>query len=409
MNHAKHFMILASALVLMLSCKKKDGEQQPSNSYTGVPVETNSANTTYSPTFAGQTRINGTTTNTPYQSSAITSALTNPWGIAALPDGRLLITEKSGSMRIVTATGILSSAITGIPPVNNSGQGGLLGLCIDPQFLSNRMVYWVFSESVAGGTVTAVGKGKLSISETSIENPTVIYRSNPAANSDLHYGGRILFDATGNLFVSTGERSILSTRPLAQSVSGALGKIIHITTDGAAAPGNPIFSGTNPLPELYSIGHRNPQGLALHPTTGDLWQGEHGPRGGDELNRIKAGANYGWPTITYGIEYSGQPIGAPIQVQEVMEQPVYYWDPVIAPSGMTFYKGNNIPEWQNNLFICSLSRTHIARLIIENNRVVAEERLLVSEGQRFRDITQSSDGALYAITDGGKLYKIQKQ
>jgi glucose/arabinose dehydrogenase len=409
MKNTKYFIILAGACMLTLSCKKDDDQGPSGTSYTGAPVETNPANTTYSPAFAGQTRINGTTTNTPYTSSVITSALTSPWGITALPDGRLLITEKGGSMRIVTTSGEVSNAITGIPAVNTSGQGGLLGLCIDPQFTSNRMVYWVFSESVSGNTQTAVAKGKLSTGETTIENATVIYRAAPAANSDLHYGGRIVFDATGNLFVSTGERSILATRPLAQSVTAALGKVVRITKDGAAAPGNPTFSGSNPLPELYSIGHRNPQGLAIHPATGDLWQGEHGPRGGDEINRIQAGANYGWPTITYGIEYSGEPIGAPIQQQEGMKQPVYYWDPVIAPSGMTFYKGNSIPEWQNNLFVCSLSRSHIARLVIENNRVVAEERLLGNENQRFRDIAQTSDGTLYAITDAGKLYKIKKQ
>ncbi|MBC7486258.1 MAG: PQQ-dependent sugar dehydrogenase [Cytophagaceae bacterium] len=409
MKNTKHFLILFGALLLTLSCKKSDDAQPGTSSGGGPPVETNPANTTYSPAFAGQTRIGGVTTHTPYQSSTITSSLAQPWGIAALPDGRLLITEKNGSMRIVATSGTVGSAITGIPSVNNSGQGGLLGLCIDPQFSSNRMVYWVFSESVAGGNVTAVAKGKLSSGETSIENSTVIYRANPAANSDLHYGGRIVFDATGNLFVSTGERSILATRPLAQSVSAALGKIIRITTDGNAAAGNPTFAGTNSLPELYSIGHRNPQGLARHPVTGDLWQGEHGPRGGDEINRIQAGSNYGWPTITYGIEYNGDPIGAPIQAQNEMKQPVYYWDPVIAPSGMTFYKGNSIPEWENNLFVCSLSRTHIARLVIENNRVVGEERLLASENQRFRDITQTSDGTLYAITDAGKLYQIKKQ
>jgi len=411
MTTIKHFMIFAGACMLLLSCSKKDdGQPGGGSSYTGAPVETNPANTNYSPAFAGQTRINGTATTTPFQATAITSNLTKPWGIAALPDGRLLITEKAGVMRLVTSTGTVSNPITGIPDVNADGQGGLLGLCLDPQFATNKMVYWVFSEDVAGGTVTSVAKGKLSSDEASIENATVIYRAEPAANSTLHYGGRILFGATGNLLVSTGERSILSTRPLAQSVSGALGKIIRITTEGGAAAGNPSFTGTNPIPQLYSIGHRNPQGLALHPTTGDLWQSEHGPRGGDELNRVQAGANYGWPTITYGIEYDGDPIGnPPIQAKDGMQQPVYYWDPVISPSGMTFYKGNNMPEWQNNLFICALSGKHIARLIIENNRVVAEERLLTGENQRFRDITQTSDGTLYAITDEGKLYKIKRQ
>lgn len=410
MNNMKYFILLAGALIVTSSCKKKDDDQSPTGtSYNGAPVETNAPNTIYTPAFPGQTRTNGTTTKTAYTATAITSSLSSPWGIAALPDGRLLITEKSGTLRIVTSSGQVSAAITGVPAVNTSGQGGLLGLCLDPQFTSNRIIYWVFSESVSGGNLTAVGKGTLSSGETSIQNATVIYRALPAANSDLHYGGRIVFDGTGNLFVSTGERSILATRPLAQSVTAALGKIVRITKDGSAAPGNPTFTGTNPLPELYSIGHRNPQGLAIHPVTGALWQGEHGPRGGDEINHVQAGANYGWPTITYGIEYDGNPIGAPIQQQTGMKQPAYYWDPVIAPSGMTFYKGNSVPEWQNNLFVCSLSRSHIARLVIENNRVVAEERLLGGENQRFRDITQTSDGTLYAITDAGKLYKIKKQ
>ena len=312
-------------------------------------------------------------------------------------------------MRIVTASGTVSVPITGIPTVNAGGQGGLLGVCVSPSFATDRMVYWVFSENVTGGTVTAVAKGKLAMGETAIENATVIYRANPAANSTLHYGGRILFDKTGHLLVSTGERSNLATRPLSQSVSGALGKIVRITTDGGPASGNPTFNGTGALPELFSIGHRNPQGIALHPTTGDLWQSEHGPRGGDELNRVQAGANYGWPTITYGIEYGGQVIGMGIQRQNGMEQPVYYWDPVVSPSGMTFYKGNRVPEWQNNLFIGALSGQHIVRLVIDNNRVMGEERLLAAEGQRFRDISQGIDGALYAITDGGRMYKIDRE
>ena len=196
---------------------------------------------------------------------------------------------------------------------------------------------------------------------------------------------------------------------MAQSVTASLGKVVRITTSGQAAPGNPTFSQAGALPELYTMGHRNPQGLAVHPVTGEIWQGEHGPRGGDEINRLQPGFNYGWPTITYGIEYSGEKVGAGIQVQTGLEQPVYYWDPVVSPSGMSFYKGNKVPEWQNNLFIGSLTATHVVRLVIENNKVVGEERLLASENQRFRDITQGTDGALYAITDGGRLYKIDKQ
>lgn len=376
---------------------------------TGDPVETEDPNTDYEPAFEGQTRIGSVTTETAWTKSIITSSLSSPWGVVSLPDGRLLITQKGGTMRIVTVAGVVSAPITGIPAVNASGQGGLLGLCLDPEFATNRMIYWVFAQAVAGGNLTAVGKGKLSDNETIIENADVIYQSTPAHASTLHYGGRILFDDTGNLIVSTGERSVLDTRPLAQSVSSSLGKTVRITKSGDPAPGNPTFSGAGALPELYSIGHRNPQGLALHPVTGEVWLGEHGPQGGDELNRLEPGKNYGWPVITYGEEYSGATIGAGIQQQTGMEQPVYYWDPVVAPSGMTFYTGDRVPEWENNLFMTSLSQTHIVRLVILNNKVVGEERLLVSEGQRFRDITQGPDGALYAVTDGGRLYRIDRE
>ena len=409
MKSISWFITLAVVLVVLNGCSKDDKDKKPESPSTGKPVETKPANTNYPPAFTGQTRINGVSTAAAYAATVLTSALVAPWGITSLPDGRLLITEKAGRIRIVTNTGTVGNAITGIPAVNAAGQGGLLGICIDPQFTSNRMIYWVFSESVTGGTVTAVAKGKLSDNEASIENATVIYRANPAYNGNLHYGGRILFDKTGNLFVSTGERSDIATRPLSQSVTAALGKIIRITTTGTPAPGNPTFNQSGALPVLYSIGHRNPQGIAIHPSTGELWQSEHGPRGGDEINRVQAGANYGWPVITYGIEYSGQPIGSPpIQQQNGMEQPVYYWDPVISPSGMTFYKGNRIPESENDLFIGALSGTHIARLVIDNNKVIGEERLLASENQRFRDITQGMDEALYAITDGGRLYRIDK-
>ncbi|MCD9014191.1 PQQ-dependent sugar dehydrogenase [Parachryseolinea silvisoli] len=408
MKIKNYLFILAAMSAIVLSCSDDDDGDGNGNQ-TGPPVETLPANTDYEPAFEGQTRIDGVITTTDYESRVVTSNLEAPWGVTSLPDGRLLITEKEGNMRIVTTTGTVSSAITGIPAVNAAGQGGLLGLCIDPQFASNRMVYWAFSENVGGGTLTAVAKGRLADDEKSIENATVIYRANPAYPSDLHYGGRVIFDRSGNLFISTGERSVLPTRPLAQSVEAALGKIIRITTDGQPASGNPTFSGNGALPELYSIGHRNPQGIALHPETGDLWQAEHGPRGGDELNRVRAGANYGWPTITYGIEYSGETIGDGIQQKDGMEQPVYYWDPVISPSGITFYKGDRVPEWKNNLFLSSLSGKHIIRLVIDDNRVVGEERLLASEGQRFRDITQGTDNALYAVTDEGRLYRIDRK
>lgn len=309
-------------------------------------------------------------------------------------------------MRIATTTGEVSEPITGLPAVNNSGQGGLLGLTLDPDFTQNRMVYWVFSEDVEGGNLTSVAKGRLADDETRIENAQVIYRATPAYRGNLHYGGRILFDKNGDLFVSTGERSDKVTRPQAQDLNSALGKIIHITTSGEPVSTNPFIGQEGARPEVYSYGQRNVQGLAFHPETGDLWENEFGPRGGDELNLIEPGKNYGWPTITYGLEYSGDEIGDAIQQKEGMEQPVYYWDPSVSPSGMTFYTGDAIPEWKNNLFISCLSGMHIIRLVIEDRKVVGEERLLKEEYQRFRDITQGTDGALYAISEQGRLYRI---
>lgn len=405
------YYVLISSSVAVVSCKNGTSGTTNANNLqdTLPPVETQKANTNYPPAFAGQTRANGVQTTTPYEGKVITEGLNSPWGIALLPDGRLLVTEKEGVLRIVDATGKISDAITGLPPVDTQAQGGLLGLVLDPNFATNRMVYWAFTQPETGGNLTAVAKGRLADDDKSIENATIIYKAGPVHDGKLHYGGRLLFDPTGNLLLTTGERSDLETRPKAQDLKAAIGKIIRITKDGKPAPGNPFENNPDALPEIYSYGHRNPQGIAFDPVTGDLWSTEFGPRGGDELNRIQPGKNYGWPTITYGIEYSGSEIGTPvIQQKEGMEQPVYYWDPVLSPSGITFYTGSAIPEWKNNLFIAGLSSTHIARLVIKDNKVVGEERLLAKEGQRFRDIIQGNNGELYAITDAGRVYKIGK-
>ena len=373
------------------------------------PVETKAPNSTYKSAFAGQTRIGGVKTQTPYEFKVLSEGLTFPWGVKSLPDGRLIITEKAGNLRIAKANGELSKPIMGLPAVNTSGQGGLLGITIDPNFDKNRMIYWTFAENFDGGTLTSVAKGKLSADETKIEGATVIYRATPAHKGNLHYGGRILFDKKGDLFVSTGERSDMVTRPQAQQLNSSLGKIVHITTDGKPVANGPFASTAGAKPELYSYGHRNVQGLTFNPVSGDLWSNEFGPRGGDEINRVQSGKNYGWPVITYGIEYSGKQIGDVIQQKEGMEQPVYYWDPSVSPSGMTFYSGDMMPEWKNNLFVGCLSGMHIARLVIENNKVGGEERLLSQEYQRFRDVTQGKDGAIYAVTDQGRLYRIFKK
>ena len=404
------FLVFISAGLLFGACNTNNSlHTNTSSADSTQPVETKPPNTSYKPAFAGQTRVGSVKTKTPYEGKLITSDLKSPWGITVLPDGRFLITQKAGTMRIAANDGQLSGDITGLPAVVSAGQGGLLGLTLDPQFESNRMVYWVFSENRPDGNLTSVAKGKLSADEKRIENATVIYRATPAYGGVLHYGGRIVFDKAGNLIVSTGERSDMVTRPRALDLNAGLGKLVRITTDGQPAQGNPFAGRTDARPEIYSYGHRNVQGLAFHPQTGDLWENEFGPRGGDELNRIHPGLNYGWPTISYGLEYSGSKIGEGITQKAGLEQPVYYWDPVLSPSGMTFYNADNMPEWKNNLFICGLNSLHIARLVIDNNKVAGEERLLESEGQRFRDITQGKDGFLYAVTDQGKLYRIGKK
>lgn len=410
----KFHSAIAIALVLG-ACQNPSNSMDAQNSSSSdttryAPVETMDPNTDYKPAFEGQTRVAGIKTQSTFSTKVVTDKLDAPWGVQALPDGRLLINENPGKMRIVDPnSGSISDPIVGIPAVDDRGQGGLLGLTLAPDFESSREVFWAYTEKVDKGNHTAVAKGKLSADEKTMENVQVIYRAAPTYDGRLHYGGRVVFDKSGNLFVSIGERSDKDTRVLAQDLNSSFGKIIRITKEGKAVAGNPFESQAGARPEIYSFGHRNPQGIAFHPETGELWSNEFGPRGGDELNLIKPGINYGWPVITYGIEYRGDAIGDPvIQQQEGMEQPVYYWDPVLSPSGMIFYSGANLAEWKNSLFIGGLSSMHIARIVIENNKVIGEERILEGEGQRFRDLTEGSDGAIYAVTDGGRLYKIDK-
>lgn len=414
MNKNIPAFLISTLSFVMLSCNNSTSSNANENEVKTdsiyPPVETNPANTSYKPFQEGQTRAPGIKTVTDFTFSIVTEQLESPWGMALLPDGRLLITEKAGTLRILSNEGALSNKIDNLPKVDPEGQGGLLGITIDPNFASNRMIYWVFVEPTPEGNHTAVAKGKLSEDETRVENAEIIYRATPTYKGKLHYGGRIIFDKTGNLLVTTGERSDIETRPQAQDLNSALGKIIRITTEGKPAEGNPFINTADAKPEIYTYGHRNIQGIAIHPTTGDIWETEFGPRGGDELNRIEAGKNYGWPVITYGLEYSGKEIGTPpIQVQEGMEQPVYYWDPVLSPSGLMFYTSDEIPEWKNSLFIGGLSSTHIARIVIKDNKVVGEERILDKEGQRFRDVIQGKNGEIFTITDAGRLYKISKK
>ncbi len=373
-----------------------------------APVETQKANSNYKPAFTGQTRVNSSKTTTPYKVEKIADKLGAPFAIVAMPDGRLMVTLKKGYMEIHDTNGKLVKKIEGFPPIDYVGQGGLLDVAFDPAYTSNHMIYWTYSEKYSSGNCTAIAKGKLNEAAGKVENVSVIFRALPALESQLHFGSRLLFDKTGNLFVSAGERSIIPGRMQAQKLDAGLGKVFHITKDGKPVAGNPFINTKGAVPQIYSYGHRNPQGLDIDPATGDLWEVEFGPRGGDELNLIRAGKDYGWPTITYGIEYSGEKVGEGIQQKAGMEQPVYYWDPVVSPSGICFYKGNSIPEWNNNLFIACLSGLHVNRIIIKNNKVVGEERLLTDKNERFRDITYLN-GMLYTITDDGNVYRISKK
>ncbi|HTE00088.1 MAG TPA: PQQ-dependent sugar dehydrogenase [Mucilaginibacter sp.] len=406
-------LMVAITLTFMLgACKNNNGATvppSPLDTSSKAPVETKAPNSNYKPAFAGQTRIGGVHTKTALSVTIINTGLNQPWGICNLPDGRLLISEKNGKLLILNLNGTLAKTITGLPAVVNSGQGGLLDVNIDPDFSTSRMIYWDYAEQASGGYLLAVAKGKLSADETKVENVQVIYRAQPAYSGTLQYGSRIVFDLQGNLFVSTGERSGNDIRVKAQDLSAAIGKVLHLTKEGKAVAGGPFAGKPNSLPEIYAYGFRNPEGMAWNPQTNELWEAEFGPRGGDEVNLVQPGKNYGWPVITYGIEYSGDKVGSGIQQKDGMEQPLYYWDPVISPSGIAFYNSDVIGEWKGNLFLGALSGQHICRLVLSGHKITGEERLLADKNERFRALIQGKDGALYAVTDGGKLYRIGKK
>lgn len=399
------YISLLSLFLTLSSCKKNYANAQQTGNDSSV--ETEKPNSDYQPAFKGQTRIKAVRTNTPYSIDVLNKELGKPWGIINLPDGKFLITDKRGYMNVVSKDGKQISNIDGFPKVDSKGQGGMLDVALDPDFKTNSIIYFSFSEPFGKGNLTSVAKGKLSEDLKTISEVKVIFRAEPSYDGDKHYGSRLVFDKDKNLFVSTGERSDKETRVYAQKTDNYLGKIIKITKDGLPSPGNPFIGKQGYKPEIYAYGVRNPQGLALDPD-GNLWDVEMGPRGGDEINLIQPGKNYGWGDVTYGIEYSGAKVGAGITQKEGTEQPVYYWDPVISPSGVTFYTGN-IDEWKGNLFIGCLSGEHINRIVMKDKKVVGEERLLADQGERFRDVLNGIDGNLYAVTDSGKLYRISKK
>lgn len=330
--------------------------------------------------------------------SAVTvaSGLVNPWAIAFLPDGRALVTERPGRLRVLSAAGQLSAPITGVPAVFAQGQGGLLDVAIDPQFAQNQRVYLSFAEAGAGGAGTAVARARFT--GTALEEVQVIYRQEPKLNGGGHYGSRLVFDRDGRLYVTQGDR--MNWRERAQDLGMGQGKIMRIATDGSIPADNPFVGQSGAQPAIWSYGHRNVQAAALHPETGQLWTVEHGARGGDELNHPERGRNYGWPVITYGVDYSGARIGEGT-VRAGLEQPVYYWDPVIAPSGMAFYTADAIPGWKGSVLIGSLSPGALVRLELSNGRVVRETRYLGELGERIRDVAVGPDGFVYVVTDSG--------
>jgi aldose sugar dehydrogenase len=343
---------------------------------------------------SGETKIDVTT---------VAKGLEHPWSLAFLPDGRMLVTERSGRLRYV-AQGAVSEPIAGVPRVYAEGQGGLLDVILDPAFDKNSTIYLSYAEAgVEGTNGTAVARARLD--GQVLRDLKVIFRQQPKVASKHHFGSRLVFARDGNLFVTTGERN--SERNKAQDLGTHLGKIIRITRDGGVPQDNPFVGRAGALAEIWSYGHRNAQGATLHPDTGQLWEIEHGPRGGDEINLPQAGKNYGWPVITYGREYSGEKVGEGITAKEGMEQPVHYWVPSIAPSGMAFHDGRGHPGWKGQLFVGALAAAQLVRLEVEpGGKILHEERYAI--GKRVRDVREGPDGALYLATDedAGEILRV---
>ncbi len=374
-----------------------------------APLETREANgSSYRPAMAGQTRACGIRSDAvAFDVVVLATTLDHPWAVEPLPGGDILVTEKPGRMRIVTASGTVGEPISGVLPVDARGQGGLLDVALSPSFDSDRTIYWSFSEPRDGGNATSVARGAFTADRRRLEQVRVIFRALPTYNGTMHYGSRLAFGPDGMLYVTLGERSDSRIRPQAQQLDSHMGKIVRITPEGAAPSDNPFVGQATARPEIWSLGHRNVQAAAFD-AQGRLWDIEHGPRGGDELNLVEKGKNYGWPIISYGVEYRGSAIDGAISAREGLEQPVYYWDPVIAPSGAQFYSGDAFPAWRGSLFIGALGQTRLVRIVIENGRVTGEEHLLADRRQRVRDVRQGPDGALYVVTDqgNGELWKI---
>jgi glucose/arabinose dehydrogenase len=393
---------------------RNGGEPQSSAATAGArpsdctPLETREPNApSQRPAFEEQTRACGVKSDVAFDVVVVAKGLEHPWAVEPLPDGSLLVTEKPGRMRVVSAGGELGQPIGGVPKVDARGQGGLLDVALSPGFEKDRTIYWSYSEPRRSGNATSVARGVLAADNRRLEQVRVIFRAMPVYDGDKHFGSRLVFGPDGKLFVTLGERSDAPMRPQAQQLDSDMGKILRINPDGSVPDDNPFVGRDGARPEIWSLGHRNIQAAGFD-EDGRLWEVEHGTQGGDELNLIEKGKNYGWPVQAYGEEYSGEPIPGAATTRDGMEQPTYYWDPVIAPSGMQFYSGAAFPAWRGNLFVGSMKDMRLVRLVLEDDRVAGEEHLLTDRSQRVRDVRQGPDGALYVVTDmpQGELWKI---
>jgi aldose sugar dehydrogenase len=404
----RNHLITALWTCLVLIPAAVDAQQAPLNPTEGQPIESRPPEKgDDKPAFREQTRA-------PYHASApfrITTLIDNlpaPWSLAFLPDGKILLTERlPGSIRILDAKGMLSGPLSGVADLKSTAAKdmGLLDVVLDPHFAANHQIFFTFYDFIDGtNSNTYVARGRLDEARNALSDATVIFRAQPAMPSKRlggKSGGRIAIAPDGSLFVTIGDRSDSPPWDVAQRLDTDLGKIIHITPEGAPAPDNPFLGKPGVLPEIWAYGTRSQEGLAFDPATGRLWETEHGPRGGDELNIIEKGKNYGWPVIVHGIDYPGNAIGEGITHKEGMEEPVYYWDPVIAPSGLAFYTGTMFPKWRGSVFVGGLRGMVLSRLTIEHNKVVAEEPLLTELHTRIRDVRVGPDGAVYVLTDSG--------
>jgi glucose/arabinose dehydrogenase len=404
----------------------QSNQSNQSNQSKCAPLETRQANAPEQrPAFAGQTRACAVKSDVAFEVVVLAKGLNKPWAVEPLPNGDFLITEKSGNLRIVSAKGEIGQPIGGLlpvgaggvsaasgqgglPPITARGQGGLLDVALSPSFERDNTIFWSFSEQRAGGSGTSVARGVLTADRRNLEQVRVIFRAMPTYDNGLHFGSRLAFGPDGMLYITLGDRFDKEvTRPQAQQLGSHIGKIIRINPDGSVPADNPFAKQTDAMPEIWTLGHRNVQSAAFD-ENGRLWTVEHGAQGGDELNLLEKGKNYGWAVISYGEEYSGESFASAATQKEGYEQPIYYWDPIIAPSGAQFYTGSAFPAWRGNLFIGGLASQRLVRLVIKDNRVTGEEHLLTDRSRRIRDVRQGPDGALYVVTDetNGELWKI---